>query len=116
MYTHIYIHIYTYITKTETYTYAYKTDKWKRMLRTQSEVTRERVRTRVNGFLIRIHTVAYLRDSGMPLCSCNSEAAVAVLVEAHDQRHTALLAQHLHPCGPARVTCVRVCVCVCVSQ
>ena len=58
----------------------------------------------------------YLDDSGMPLSGCNIEAAAAVLCEAHNQRHAALLAQHLHPCGPARVMCVRVCVCVCVSQ
>ena len=59
----------------------------------------------------------YLDDSGMPVLGCNVEAAGAVLVDAHDQRHAALLAQHLHPCGPARVMCVCVggCVCVCTS-
>ena len=58
----------------------------------------------------------YLDDSGMPLLGCNVEAAAAVLVDAHNQQHAALLAEHLHSCGPARVMCVRVCVCVCVSQ
>jgi len=81
----------------------YETDKWKRMVRTQSEVTRERVRTRVNGLLIRIHAVAYLRDSGMPLCSCNIEATGPGVGGAHEQRFAAGFAQHLHRCGPARV-------------
>jgi len=54
----------------------------------------------------------YLDDSGMPLLGCNVEAAAAGLIDAHDQRHAALLAQHLHPCSPARVMCVRVCACV----
>ena len=54
----------------------------------------------------------YLDDSGMPPLGCNAEAANAFLLDAHNQRHAALLAQHLHPCGPARVMCARVCVCV----
>ena len=57
-----------------------------------------------------------LDDSGMPELGCSEQAAVAAVADAHNQRHAALLAQHLHPCGPARVMCVRVCVCVCVSQ
>ena len=57
-------------------------------------------------------TRPYLDDSGMPLLGCNVEAAAAGLIDAHDQRHAALLAQHLHPCSPARVMCVRVCACV----
>ena len=56
----------------------------------------------------------YLDDSGMPILGCNVQATDADLVDAHDQRHAALLAQHLHPCGPARVMCMCVCVCVCV--
>jgi len=56
----------------------------------------------------------YLDDSGMPVLGCNEEAAAAVVADAHDQRHAALLAQHLHPCGPARVMCVCVFVCACV--
>ena len=52
----------------------------------------------------------------MPVVGCNVEAAITVLVEAHDQRHAALLAQHLHPCGPARVMCGRVCVCKSVNK
>ena len=56
----------------------------------------------------------YLDDSGMPVLGCHVEAADAVVSDAHDQRHAALLAQHLHPCGPARVMCVCVFVCVCV--
>ena len=59
-------------------------------------------------------TGPYLDDSGMPDLGCNVEAAGAVVADAHNQWHAALLAQHLHPCGPARVMCVRVCVCVCV--
>jgi len=57
----------------------------------------------------------YLDDSGMPVLGCNVQAADAVLVDAHDQRHAALLVQHLHPCGPASVMCVRMSVCVCVE-
>ena len=45
----------------------------------------------------------YLDDSGMPEKGCNVEAAVAVLLEEHEQRFATDLAQHLHPCGPARV-------------
>ena len=56
----------------------------------------------------------YLDDSGMPVVSCNVEAAEAVF-DAHNQRHAALIAQHLHPCGPARVVFVCGCVCVCQS-
>ena len=56
----------------------------------------------------------YLNHSGMPPLDCKIEAAGAVVGDEHEQRHAALLAQHLHPCGPARVMCVCVCVCLCM--
>ena len=75
---------------------------------------RRRCRRMPSCLLLSTPARPYLDDSGMPVLGCNQEAAPAVLLDAHDQRHAALLAQHLHPCGPARVMCVCVCVRVCV--